>query len=592
MSQKLINDGAQKGFSVARGLLAAAETLNFSVGETHSDPYSSSSQSHSGMAGLIGGEGKDRDSQLPHRAGSHISNTIKLIASLGLSPTDLDALAQVPEENISLETLPQLIMQLKSRKMEADHRMAGDLSRFSSETTFYRGSREDWGDMQGGRLDLFSGQSQSRSQGDFGYSSMHDTSDRGYDMLDYGSSGSREGQYSELSHDSYHSLGTSTSSASDDMFMQRRMGAPSHGKVQDFLGVMPPMFPYVCALCDFDVHSVMEWTRHTTGIRHSENCRLLLQMYPDWDPHLPSAHMATSLSLDTKSRQYGLLGAAPVGAGLQRSGMSSNWGSDSSMGMTNKSSSYAAAPKIRSRVVVAKYDRNPLSSNTLFALAKPFGTVHKHIVLNHKAFLELQTHEEALAMANYYQRKPAILNGKEIEIYLSKELMVIKKCRRPNRDARPVKGGDSQNNLAAMDPVEESTLHPALSQQEALLGRQQDQISASNRALEMMASQLAQLTSVVQQLRQPPDASPIRVDQRLALRHRCSPPTQAADHNTQSTVSARSPESRSNAEPMQNGRARVSHKEKRRRLIQGLCFYCGQSGHVKASCPVKDTACQ
>ncbi|XP_051945086.1 matrin-3-like [Xyrauchen texanus] len=441
MSQKLTNDGAQKGFAVGRGLLAAAETLNFSMGEAHSDPYSSVSQSHSGMAGLIGGEGKDHDSQLPHRAGNHISNTMKLFSSLGLSPTDLDALAQIPEENISVETLPHLIMQLKNRKMEVGRRIPGDPSRLSSETS-YRGGREDWGDMQGGRLDRSNGQSQSRSQGDFGYSSIRDTSGQGYDMLDYSSSGGRDGQYSELSHDSY--IGMSTSSASDDMFMQRRMGTPSQGKVQDFLGVMPPMFPHVCALCDFDVHSVMEWTRHTTGIRHSENRRLLLQMYPDWDPHLPSTRMSTSLSLDTKSRQDGLLGAAPMGAGLQRSGMSSNWGADSSMGMKNKMSSYSAAPKIRSRVVVAKYDRKPLSPNSLFALAKPFGTIRVHLVLNNKAFLELQTHEEALAMANYYQRKPAILQGKEIQIYLSKELMVIKKSGRPDRDTKPVKEGESQ----------------------------------------------------------------------------------------------------------------------------------------------------
>jgi len=43
-----------------------------------------------------------------------------------------------------------------------------------------------------------------------------------------------------------------------------------------------------------------------------------------------------------------------------------------------------------------------------------------------KAFLELQTHEEALAMANYYKRKPAILHGKEMQVYLSKELIGIK----------------------------------------------------------------------------------------------------------------------------------------------------------------------
>lgn len=35
------------------------------------------------------------------------------------------------------------------------------------------------------------------------------------------------------------------------------------------------------------------------------------------------------------------------------------------------------------------------------------------------------THEEALAMTNYYQNKPATLHGRDVKIYLSKELMVI-----------------------------------------------------------------------------------------------------------------------------------------------------------------------
>ncbi|ROL55500.1 Matrin-3 [Anabarilius grahami] len=372
MSHKRTGVDAQKGFSVARGLLG-----EFSMGETHSDPYSSSSRSHSGMSGLVGGEEKDHNSQLHRRADSHLT-TLKLFASLGLSPTDLDALAQVPEENICMENLPHLLMLLKNHKMESS-----------------------WDDMQGGRLDCSSGQAQSLSQGDFGYTSMQETSGRGYDMLDYRSGSGRDRQYSDLSRDSYRSLGMSASSASDDLFMQRRMGTPSQRKVQDFLGVMP-------------------------------------LMYPDWDPQMPSSLMSTSLSLDTKSRSDGLLGAASIGGGLQRTGMSSNWGSDSSMGMTSKRTSYSAAPKIKSRVIVLKYERKPKLTNSLFDLAKPFGTICKHLVLKNmnKAFLELQTHEEALAMANYYKRKPAILNGKEIQVYLSKELMAIKKSGRPDRDTR------------------------------------------------------------------------------------------------------------------------------------------------------------
>uniref|UniRef100_A0AAR2KR85 Matrin 3-like 1.1 n=1 Tax=Pygocentrus nattereri TaxID=42514 RepID=A0AAR2KR85_PYGNA len=444
MSQKLTSDDAQKGFAVGRGLLAAAETLNYSMGESHSDSYGSSSQQLGGMVGLGGGDGQDQDSQLPRRVGSHLSNTMKLFASLGLSPTDLDELAQVPEENISVDTLPHLIMQLKNRKVEASRHLTGDLPSLSPDTS-YRGGRDDWGDMQGGRLDRSVGQSQSRtSQSSFGYGSMQDVSSRGYDMLDYGSgnSSSRERQYSELSTDHYRGLGMGSSSTSDDFFMQRRMGAPSQGKIQDFLGVMPQMFPHVCSLCDFDVHSAMEWTQHTTGMLHAENRRVLLQLYPDWDPHMPSGRMSGSMALDTKGRSEGLLGAAPSGGMRPRTGMSSNWGSDSGMGMASKMQSYSMTPKVRSRVVVVKYERKPVLSN-LFALARPFGTIREHLVLKNKAFLELHTHEEALAMSNYYQKKPATLHGKDVHIYISKELLVIEKGDRPDRDSRNVKGGTS-----------------------------------------------------------------------------------------------------------------------------------------------------
>ncbi|XP_072519488.1 matrin 3-like 1.2 [Salminus brasiliensis] len=436
MSQKLTPDGGQKGFAVGRGLLAAAETLNYNMSESNPDPYSSASQHVGGMVGLGGGVGQDHNSQLPRRVGSHLSNTMKLFASLGLSPTDLDVLAQVPEENISVETLPHLIMQLKNRK-----NLSGDLPSLSSDTS-YRGGRDDWGDMQGGRLDLSTGQSQSRtSQGNFGYSSMQDVSTRGYDMLEYGNS-SRDRRYSDLSTDRYRDLGMGSSSTSDDLFMQRRIGAPSQGKIQDFLGVMPQMFPHVCCLCDFDVHSTMEWNQHTTGMRHAENRRVLLQLYPDWDPQMPSGRMSGSLSFESRGRSERLLGAAPSGGVRQRTGMSSNWGSDSGMGMTSKTQSYSMTPKVRSRVVVVKYERKPALSN-LFALARPFGTICEHLVLKNKAFLELQSHEEALAMSNHYHKKPATLHGKEVHIYISKELLVIEKDDRPDRDNKNVKAGTS-----------------------------------------------------------------------------------------------------------------------------------------------------
>ncbi|KAF7654393.1 hypothetical protein LDENG_00070710 [Lucifuga dentata] len=447
MSQKNQSDGGQKGFAVGRGLLAAAETLNFSMNEQHSSRPMGGAVSGMGVGGDM--EGQDGNPQMSQRgSGSHISNTMKLFSSLGLSPSDLDALAQIPEENISVETLPHILMQLKSHKAESGERRVAsssrDLPSLSSETAF-QGGREDWDNRSVGRMGGPSmGQSSARSQSsaDFGYSSMDNISpSRGFNLnySNNGGAGSRERQYSELSrHDSYGGLSMGPSPA-ESVFMQRRIGSPSQGKIQDFLGVMPSMFPHVCSLCDFDVHSTMEWNQHTNGFRHAENRRLLLQMYPDWDPSMASSRGGGLL--DTPNLSAGLLGPAPMSSGQTVGGMSSSWGGGGVPGLKNQ----PGQPKLRSRVVVAKYDRMPLSNKSLFAFAEQFGCLREHIVLRNKAFLEMETHQEALAMVNYYQQHPASLYGKPITFYLSKELLVIEKDdHSSDRLGREVKGHGSQ----------------------------------------------------------------------------------------------------------------------------------------------------
>lgn len=41
-------------------------------------------------------------------------------------------------------------------------------------------------------------------------------------------------------------------------------------------------------------------------------------------------------------------------------------------------------------------------------------------------------------------------------------------------------------------------------------------------------------------------------------------------------------------EPMRLGRAKLSTEERRRRLQEGRCFYCGQPGHLLSACPTKE----
>uniref|UniRef100_A0A1A7Y5I7 Matrin 3-like 1.1 n=1 Tax=Iconisemion striatum TaxID=60296 RepID=A0A1A7Y5I7_9TELE len=424
MSQKA--DGGQKPFSVGRGLLGAPDTLNFNMNEQHSGRQMGGMSSGVGMGGM---EGPDGGAQISRR-GNNLGSTMKLFASLGLSPSDLDALVEIPEEDISVETLPRILMQLKSRKGASGERGAG--SSMSSESV-YRGGRDNWDSSLG------------QGSGDFGFSSRQDvSSSRGFGSS-YGGTGDgrTERPFSELSRQtSYSGLGGGALQ-SDSIFMQRRMGSPSVGKVQDFFGVPPSMFPHVCSLCDFDVHSSMEWNQHTNGLRHAENKRRLLEMYPDWEPGMASG--SSGGYWDTPNLSAGLLGPPPISSG-STGRMSSSWGGGGGRGSSGNS---LGQNTMQSKVVVVKYDRKPLSNKTLFAFTEPFGCLREHLVLKNKAFLEMTTHDEALDMVNYYNQNPASLYGKPVTFYLSKRLLVIEKdshsSDRPmDRPVRDLKGHGSK----------------------------------------------------------------------------------------------------------------------------------------------------
>lgn len=356
MTQQSQSDGAPRG-------------LNFPMG---------GGASGLGMGGMEGPDGGVQMSR-PGPLGRHM----KLFSSLGLSPSDLDALAEIPDEDISMETLPRILMQLKSRKAGGGERGLPS----SASGASFRGGRDGWDPSLG-------------SARGFGY----DSAGGGY----------------------------GAGPSPDAMFMQRRMGAPSSGKIQDFLGVTPPMFPHVCSLCDFDVHSSMEWNHHTSGLQHAEKRRRLLEMYPDWEPG----------RRDTPNLSAGLLGPPPLSSGPV-GGTSSSWGGRS------RSEHPMGQNQLRSRVVVVKYDRKPLSNKTLFAFTEAFGRLREHLILTNKAFLEMDSHEAALNMVNYYKYRPTKLYGKPITFYLSQRLMVIEKPQRsvdlpPERPIRDVVGHGSK----------------------------------------------------------------------------------------------------------------------------------------------------
>ena len=101
----------------------------------------------------------------------------------------------------------------------------------------------------------------------------------------------------------------------------------------------------------------------------------------------------------------------------------------------------------------------------------------------------------------------------------------------------------------------------------------------------------------------------IRTDYRLQERQRSRHQTGSSVGRRQSRAAANAPSGRRASsfpspvpqrkissegaeEPMQLGRAKLSTEERRRRLQEGRCFYCGQQGHLLAACPAKEQARQ
>ncbi|CAL9692635.1 unnamed protein product [Knipowitschia caucasica] len=348
----------QGGFSAGHGLLNAAKMLNFSSGGMSS--------------GGSGGRGQEHRMDRPQVSSEeHLSSTsMKLFSSLGLSPSDLDALAQIPEDQISVETLPHILRQLKNRKKQESF-PEWDEPR----------SREGPSDRE------YSFRQDSGQSHDFGRS--------------FGS-----GNFSQSRHD--FGMAPSSSSAA---YMQ-----PAQEKVEDFLGLNPARFPHVCVLCDFDVHSIMEWNQHVNSLRHAENRRMLLNLYPDWEPPMASNR---SGGMDAPNLSAGILGPAPMSG--HSSGMSSNWGGGS--GMSERD---AMGPKPRVRVVEVMYERKPLSNQSLFNFVKPFGQLKEHLLLKNKGFLEMSNADQALDVVNYYQQNPASLGGRRLVFVLSKRVFIEK----------------------------------------------------------------------------------------------------------------------------------------------------------------------
>ncbi|XP_029557259.1 matrin-3 isoform X2 [Salmo trutta] len=297
--------------------------------------------------------------------------SMNLYATLGLSPEDVDALAQIPENEISVETLPYLIMQLKAKRAKQEEQ---------GEASPKRDSRQEDTDGILSKRDsppAVPRRSNSHCDTDYRRAEIHSRPER-----------------TETRRDSRHNW----SSREKPPDTQQRF--PFSYQVDDFHGVVPTIYPHTCSLCLCMLNSTKAWKDHLNGLSHAEGCRELLRL----SDSIPSRD---AISPPRRTPRP----AMPY----KRQHSSDRVGGE----VWSAPERHHLKPKAGTKVVVTKFPLGSVGVEDLMALAKPFGTVVKHLVFPCKGFLEFGSHKEAVNMVNHFSEKQAFVKGNRLTLYLS-----------------------------------------------------------------------------------------------------------------------------------------------------------------------------
>ncbi|KAL0993977.1 hypothetical protein UPYG_G00116330 [Umbra pygmaea] len=334
-------------------------------------------------------EGGESQSAAQQGSGDGVMSTNHLYATLGLAPEDVDALAQIPENEISVETLPYLIMQLKANRAKQEEQGEAPPKKDEQQED------TDVGDPSGedsSRQDsppAVTRRSNSRGDTDLRRVEIHSRPERQTGPR-------RESRYTRVSREKLHDS-------------QSRF--PISKQLNDFYGFEPNAFPHRCSVCACMLNSPTTWKDHLNGLRHAEGCRELLRLYPDWERHDTKRKMtiANRDAVSPPRRAPRPTMAYKKQHGPERLGV---W-------CSSERQTFQLKPKAGTKVVVTKFPLGTIAVEDLMALAKPFGKVVKHLVFPCKGFLEFGSHEEAVSMVDHYRENKAFVKGNKLTLYLS-----------------------------------------------------------------------------------------------------------------------------------------------------------------------------
>ncbi|XP_063303593.1 matrin-3 isoform X1 [Pelobates fuscus] len=404
------------------------------------NPMSSSSASQSLPSIFNIGNRAPSSLSSQHRGDSDQAS--KILASFGLSSRDLDELSRYPEEKITPENLPQILLQLKRRRSEELPLLAFREGR--SRDQQLRGPSDDWDDARPFRRDSFD----DRSSGlnpivDYDHgnrsreASFHDRLDFEDDRVRERERFREENLFSETPYskfeNEYDRLGYSRSQ--ERSLFEKPRGLPSSSNIDDFHGFLPKGFPHICSICDIAAHTKQEWNQHINGPTHRRRCQLLLEIYPEWNPDAGRGMADPFMLQKSTNPAPGILGPPPppppplhMGGGPEggRGGHRGHLGNED---MSRERHMQKGRQELSRVVHILDFQRGKSLRYQLLKLAEPFGTITNHLILNkiNEAFIEMSTSDDALAVVDYYRNNPAIVLGQPVRVHMSQKYKRIKK---------------------------------------------------------------------------------------------------------------------------------------------------------------------
>ncbi|XP_006891296.1 PREDICTED: matrin-3-like [Elephantulus edwardii] len=369
-----------------------------------------------------------------------------ILASFGLSARDLDELSRYPEDKITPENLPQILLQLKRRRTEEGSSLSyGRDGRSATRDPPYRVPRDDWEEKRHFRRDSFDDRGPSLNPVlDYDHGSRSQESGY-YDRMDYEDDRLRDGErcrddsfFGETSHNyhkfdsEYERMGRGPGPLQERSLFEKKRGAPPSSNIEDFHGLLPKGYPHLCSICDLPVHSNKEWSQHINGASHSRRCQLLLEIYPEWNPDNDTGHtMGDPFMLQQSTNPApGILGPPPPSFHLGGPAVGPRGNLGAGNGNLQGSRHMQKGRVETSRVVhIMDFQRGKNLRYQLLQLVEPFGVISNHLILNkiNEAFIEMATTEDAQAAVEYYTTTPALVFGKPVRVHLSQKYKRIKK---------------------------------------------------------------------------------------------------------------------------------------------------------------------